>query len=282
MGSARSAAVLVLLAVSGSCSCWSFGSCSTVHRDDCRWRVVAERPARPAEVPFDDTKPLLREPQDGNAIPGPGALRVLVKPDSLHHPQLYLEDGRSGRVRHLLSGSQPKWSPDGTRIACCAWRSRERPWMLCVVDVASGRTFEPDIGVAVMTFRWAPDGRAIAVNGVRYGRAVNALCLVNLPSGESRILDTLAVFSDYEFGWSPDSRTLAAVRPTDVSPDEEVARSELWLFDIAGRKCRIVGTREYIERNPRWIDTARLQFDRVSAGGGGGAMLRTVVELARR
>jgi hypothetical protein len=134
--------------------------------------------------------------------------------------------------------------------------------MLCVVDVATGRRTEPELGATVATFEWAPDSKAIAVGGVLYGKPVNVLCIVSLPSGKTQTIDTLGVFSDYELAWSPDSRHLVVPRPTEVSHQEEVLAADLWIFDRAGHRCRLTNTPDFVESKPQWIDATRLQYER--------------------
>ena len=155
--------------------------------------------------------------------------------------------------------------------------------MLCIVDVATGRVAEPELGATAATFEWAPDSRSIAVGGVLYGKPVNVLCLVLMPSGKSLTIDTLDVFSDYELAWSPDSRHLVVPRPTKVSHQEEVLDADLWLFDMAGHRCRLTDTPNFVERKPQWIDAARLQYERQRIEGEPrGAPEIVVIELARQ
>lgn len=221
----------------------------------CGWTVVGSRARTVADQPFEDRNPLLKIPDDPNRVKGPGSSVAVVKSDSQHHPQIYIENEATGERRHLLRGSKPKWSPDGTRIACEVWKSVERPWMLSIVDLKTGKTSDPDIGCMVDTYRWSPDGRSIAVGGTLYGKSVNVLCWISLPSGASRMLDTLPVFAAYEdLTWSPDSRALVVTRATAVNAEEENTAAELWLFDSEGRRCALTNTPDKIEESPRWLN----------------------------
>lgn len=245
----------------------------------CDWRVQTRRPATSADRPFVSTHRLLRELDDARVAPGPGSLQAVVKSDAQHHPHIFLEDSATGSSRPLLerSLSQPRWSPDGKWIACTTWESRQRPWLLCVVDVASRRTLRPEFGALVSRFRWAPDSRTLAVAGVLYGRPTCVLVLVSIPSGQVRVVDTLSIHADYDFSWSPDSRLLVVSKPTSVNQYEEVAAADLWLFDRRGGKCRLTDTPE-AEREPHWIAPTRLLFE-VPSGNGEDASWQKVIEL---
>ena len=227
----------------------------------CGWSVTGSRVRAAADIPFEDRNPLLKSPGDPNRVKGPGNLVAIVKSDSLHHPQIYIEDVATGKRRHLLRGSKPKWSPDGTRIACEVWKSLERPWNLCIVDVKTGKAVEPDIGCLVDTYRWSPDGRSIAVGGTLPGKSVNVLCLVRLPAGTGQMLDTLPVFAAYEdLTWSPDSRALVVTRATSVNAEEENTAADLWLFDGEGRRCALTETVGVVEESPQWIDRGSILY----------------------
>jgi dipeptidyl aminopeptidase/acylaminoacyl peptidase len=213
------------------------------------------------DIPFEDRNPLLKSPDDPNRVKGPGDLVAIVKSDSQHFPQIYIEDQATGTRRHLLRGSKPKWSPDGTRIACEIWKSMARPWMLSVVDVKTGKALEPDIGCLIDTYRWSPDGRSIAVGGTLYGKSVNVLCLVRLPAGTSQMLDTLPVFSAYEdLAWSPDSRAIVVARATAVNAEEENTAADLWMFDVEGSRCPLTKTPDVIEEFPQWLNAESILY----------------------
>jgi Tol biopolymer transport system component len=249
----------------------------------CSLRVVNTRAARTNEIPYEQKHLLLRDLEDGRVAPGPSTLRAVVKSDKQHHPFVHIEDTASGTSRLLLSQtlSRPRWSPDGRKVACTTFKSSARPWMLCVVDVESGRKVEPEFGALVSKFRWSPDSKSIAVSGILYGRPACVLVWVSVPSGQARILDTLNVHTDYEFSWSPDSRLLAVSRPTALNTYEEVTSAELWLLDHLGRKCRLTSTNDP-ETAPAWIDSSRLSFERASwHRGEPDASSRMVLEFDR-
>jgi Tol biopolymer transport system component len=263
----RAAAVGVLTLVP-LLSC-SSGSSAGGGESPCGWSVIGSRARTTADMPFENRNALLKSPDDPNRVKGPGRLTAIVKSDSLHHPQIYIEDEATGKRRHLLRGSKPKWSPDGTRIACEIWKSLQRPWNLCVVDVKTGKALEPEIGCLVDTYRWSPDGRSIAVGGTLYGKPVNVLCLVRLAAGTSQMLDTLPVFAAYEdLTWSPNSRALVVTRASAVNAEEETTAADLWLFDGEGRRCALTETPDLIEESPQWLDNASILYSFHSSKAG--------------
>jgi hypothetical protein len=218
------------------------------------------RPARPDEVPFEEAMPLLRDPEDGNVVPGPGTLRAVVRSDKDHHPFVYIEDTAVGTSRRLLDRplSMPRWSPDGRMIACVAWESRRRPNVLTVVDMATGEATQPEFpGSVAATYTLSPDSRWIALAGHLETSLV--LALVSLPSGSTRVLDSLDVLADYDFGWSPDSRWLAVLRPTRVDHYGETLSAELLVFDLLGSRCLLSRASDLYEA-PRWLDPSRLSY----------------------
>lgn len=115
------------------------GPASLLH--PCDWRVKSKRPATAADRPYASRHRLLRDLHDARVAPGPGKLRAVVRSDAQHHPHVFIEDSTTGSAQRLLerSLSQPRWSPDGKWIACTTWESRQRPWLLRVVNFASRR-----------------------------------------------------------------------------------------------------------------------------------------------
>jgi len=79
-----------------------------------------------------------------------------------------------------------------------------------------------------------------------------------------RCIDSLEVFADYEFGWSPNSTNLAVVRPERVDPhSERPSVADLWIFSVGGRTgCPLGVTPEYVEREPRWTTDSTLLVER--------------------
>jgi hypothetical protein len=91
--------------------------------------------------------------------------------------------------------------------------------------------------------------------------ALSRLVVVGVPSGRFVWIDTLSVFGDYEFSWSPDSHLLAVVRPTAIdSETEEATATELWLIARDGKtRCKLATTPGFLERQPEWLSRSELR-----------------------
>lgn len=227
--------------------------------------VSSPRPALAGEAAFEDTVPLLREPENGNVAPGPNGMVAFMKADQLHHPRLYLSQPAGGDSTRLLIdryATKPRWAPVGERLACTVWMSRTFPWSLCIVAIGEPDTLYPLPTVNAVRYRWSPDARYLGVSATLPGGAASVLYLVDAQTGRSQALDTLQVYSEYDLGWSPDSRMLAASRPTRLADTEEVLEADIWIYDVHGRRVRAVTAEGRANVAPRWVDNHRLLFTR--------------------
>ena len=228
----------------------------------CEWKVTADRSAKPQDKGYEEGDSRLRDPDDPNSAAGPGSLVAVVKIDRDHRPHIYIEDQAAHTSKHLIDGSQPLWSPDGSRIACMVCQSRQCMSKLVIVEVRSGKVAEPEAGCNAVNYRWSPDSRSLAVAGVGK-RDVNTLFWIDVPSSRVTVLDTLPVFADYEdLGWSPDSRALAATCITASDHVGIVLASDIWLFAADGQRCQLTDTKDFVEGDPKWIDTGRILYSR--------------------
>ena len=232
----------------------------------CRWAVVATRAAGPRDVPFDAGNRALAEPIDWNHARGPGALWAMVRNDAAHHGHIFLDDSAAGTSHTLLArwACMPAWSPDGRWIACNTWVSRERPYVLVLVELASGRTWEPPLTGQVGEYRWSPDSKYVAADVVGGAWELGALVLVDPAKRTFAPLDSAVVFGDYEYAWAPDSRTLAVVKPSrmDVSYTDEVSDSDLWLMGVDLTRCKVLPGHGARFGEPRWMDARHVLYTR--------------------
>jgi tricorn protease-like protein len=222
------------------------------------------------EVPFSETQRLRRNPENPNDVPGPDSLRIVVR-NTGHRPAIYLEGAHGGRSEQLLEKAcGPRVSPDGKYVACTVWQSLQRPWTLVLLDLKTRQRIEPTLDGCSSPYVWSPDAKWIAVMVTPGQLPQSRLALVAIPSGRVQWIDSLSVFSDYEFEWSPDSRYLAVARPTEIDPSsEEPTASDVWIFSLDGRrKCLLAATPDYVEHEPRWISNSAIQVDRVRCEGG--------------
>jgi len=225
----------------------------------------APRPALAGETAFEDTLPLLREPDNSNVAAGPRGMVALMKADRQHHPRLYLTDPAIPDSMRLLIdryATKPRWAPVGERLACTVWKSRTFPWSLCIISLDRADTLYPLPKANAVRYRWSPDAEHLAVSATLEGGAASVLYLVDARTGHHQALDTLQVYSDYDVGWSPDSRMLAASRPMQLADTEEVIEAEIWVYDLKGRRVRAVPAAGRANVAPRWVDSRRLLFTR--------------------
>jgi hypothetical protein len=94
------------------------------------------------------------------------------------------------------------------------------------------------------------------------------LVLVSLPSGALHVVDTLAVFGEYEFSWSPKSNALAVIRPEAVDRvTESTSAADLWILSVPdGKRCLLAATPDVVESEPQWVTHRSLLVTRSSQG----------------
>jgi Tol biopolymer transport system component len=167
-------------------------------------------------------------------------------------------------------GSLPRLSPDGRYVSYSLWKSVDEPWNLVILDRTTGRTIEPPLGGCVSSYRrWSPDSRWLAVEAHICKTPMTRLVLVNLPSGTVHVVDSLRVFAEYEFSWSPKSRTLAVIRPEAVDHNtESTSAADVWLLSVpGGTKCLPEATPGLVESDPQWVTERSLLVTRSSHAG---------------
>lgn len=235
-------------------------------RAGCNWSVSSPRPAGPKDVGHEDLDPRLSDPENPNYAPGPDSLLAYIQIDKLHHPHMYIQDRSTGGQREVVPGSQPRWSPDGSLIACTVWTSPDCMSQLRLISPRSNDSLVPNVPCRAENYRWSPDSRSLAVAALLPQSDMQALYWIEIPSGRVRLLDTLEVFSDFQdLTWSPDSRAVVVTRVTAVEVEGEPMASDLWLFDSSGRRCQLTRTIDYIESEPKWIDAKHLLYARRKA-----------------
>ena len=204
--------------------------------------------------------------------------------DAKHHPHIVIERMDTGQIDTLFAGwaSLPQWSPDGRQIACVAWKSPERCYQLTVVDVATRTVVVDDEFASGSNSKWSPDSRTIAVSGSEYRSGRSILYTVSVPGGKVTVLDTLEVFADYDFSWSPDGRWIAFSRPTRVHHVGDTIAADLWIADAAtGKSWCILAAPDWVESDPLWITNRSIQITRVKWNDeGANQEQRVIVELS--
>lgn len=244
--------------------------------------IAQVREAGPVDVLMRERDPLLGAPENANNAPGPGALRAVVRSDSLHHPFIYVVDTATGASRKLCSGSRPRFSPDGRWIACSRWVSRARPWNLALVDAKTGAIRMLERVGRIEDFAWSPDSKRLAFTSMAHdsspGWGIGWFDVIN----DSMIVlasDTDPYVDYFDCEWSPDGRRFVAARRRESEHDDSVFACDLWLFDVNGNVCRLTSTPRRDEIFPGWIDNRRIRYE--ESEWTGEEWMRRVVELRR-
>src|SRR5262245_14258635 len=170
-------------------------------------------------------------------------------------------DGEESARRWTYGGNDrdPRWSPDGSRLAFRSDRKVRGTHGLYVLHTAGGEA-APLVARerSISAFCWSPDGRRIAFcapdepddedkrreerrdDGDVFGERwqYQRLCVVEVDSGE---VTTLVAEDRHvvEVAWAPDGSTLALVVQATPEPDESARRS-LCLIDGKGGEVRRV------------------------------------------
>ncbi len=215
-------------------------------------------------------------------------------------PSIWLIDTASGRQMPLVAGtgahSQPRWSPNGDRLAFISTAEGGRP-QLFVRWMASGESVRitglPD---SPSSIAWSPDGRQIAYamfvpdEGMRLGtpqprpegatwaepleiitavtyRADSAgyirpgydqLFLVSADGGAPRQLTYGAFNNGGPLSWMPDGRTLIFSGNRSENWEREGLNSEIYALDIASNQARALTDRDGPDAQPAASPDGRL------------------------
>ena len=158
------------------------------------------------------------------------------------------------------------------------------PYNLALVEVQSGRVWQPHLGAQLGECRWSPDSQRLAVELTTAKGGFTVLGFFSLSDGTFAPVDTLTLFAEYDFSWSPDSRALAVSKPTftDENHEGEVTQADLWLMDVSGARCRLVEGKGFLAAEPRWVGSTRIRYVRevwkIDASGSADGV---VIEFAR-
>ena len=163
--------------------------------------------------------------------------------------------------------TQPRWSPDGKRLAFVS--ERDGAANIYVIDPDGGEGQKlTDEKVAVRRPEWSPDGSAIAflrnderspederrieekddARVVGTPRPGSHLHVLDVETKKSRRI-TGGNFSIFDFSWAPDGKALAFDRAANSTLDE-MYRTDLYLVSVSGGEPRPLVVRPGIDRTP--------------------------------
>jgi len=255
---------LVRLGVSGLLLAVALRADATPHSADTPC-VMTIRAGGPNDQRLVDRNPLLGEPPNWNDAPGPGSLRALVRSDSLHHPHIFVVDVVRATSRLLCAGSAPRWSPDGKWIAYTAWFSQRRWHVLRLIDPTSGKASTVEID-QIADYAWSPDGSKLAFTVMQQSPFEWQVGWVDIRRGAQHVIATdNSVYTEYGgLAWAPDSRRFIANASAENEHDDSVRSSDLWLYDVTGRRCRLTNTPREEEMEAGWIDNQSIRFSLIN------------------
>ncbi|HEV8128876.1 MAG TPA: hypothetical protein VGQ14_04400 [Candidatus Eisenbacteria bacterium] len=246
----------------------------------CRWVALETREASVTESAWLEQNPLLRDPDNPRYVPGVNGAVALIQMDAQQLGHLVLFDTATGNSREILPGSppasMPRWSPDGKLLACTVWMARNRPWVLVIVDPATGALVHPEVTGYSSQYAWSPDGHSIVVAGTDSMGVV--MHRVDTASGRSRTLFRAPYRSEFDdLCWAPDSRTIATTLVSRRDADDE--HTDIWVVDMDGGACNVTFTPNIKESHPHWIDGTHLVYE-VKAPDGLVSRVRTLERRA--
>lgn len=197
-------------------------------------------------------------------VPAPAVRNVLFTSDretpGTH--QIYaMNDDGSNVARLTFSGAsdfEPRWSPDGTRIAFASDRFGVRD--IFIMDADGDNVVRCTASSALNSGpEWSPDGERIAFYSNRGG--FHQIYLMNKDcSNQQRISNLTSI--DYNPTWSPDGARLAFTVIGGAGQD-------IWLMNAADGSNRVPLTSNAgINYNPQWSPSGtHIAFTSDRAGG---------------
>ncbi|HEY6186219.1 MAG TPA: S9 family peptidase [Pyrinomonadaceae bacterium] len=212
-----------------------------------------------------------------------------------YETDVWIMNADGGRKRFLVKGSQPVWSPDGTRIAYIA-QGQPSGSQIFVKWVDTGEETQlTRLERSPSNLKWSPDGKYIAFNMLVKAKAEMRIKMPEKPEGAKwvdppRVVDRLNYRSDqsgfrpegfehifvvpdtggtprqltdgdYNYDepeWMPDSQTLifSAVR----KPEAEYVRGgeDIYALSLRGGQARALTDRNGPDTNPTVSPDGRL------------------------
>ena len=173
----------------------------------------------------------------------------------------------------MLRGGQPKWSPDGSRIA---FKERSNLWVLEVATGQFERIFS-EVGKVPIPVCWSHDGEEVFVS-LREGPENPSSSLWAISAtGEGRRRLTAESGSAYPYAdLSPDGTLL-------VVASREARNMDLWVMPAEGGKRIRITSHPALDEGPSWSpDGSRIAFVSRRSGNFDIWIVEVDVEAIRR
>jgi dipeptidyl aminopeptidase/acylaminoacyl peptidase len=202
-------------------------------------------------------------------------------------------DGISTPRRLTADGAnEPRWSPDGTRLAFLASRGGEgesavRQIFILRLDGGEGQPLTR-LKNGVMSYQWSPDSKRIVAVGrtgpsdlgtrdsdVRHYTHISYkfndtgwfddrrshLWIVDATTGADRALTSGDDWNDTDPQWSPDSTRIAFVSDRTGKEFDGGLNKDVWVISAEGGSLLKISDHEFEDTQPRWSpDGRRIAF----------------------
>lgn len=193
--------------------------------------------------------------------------------DNANDADVWLASTSGGQPVRLTANkkndNQPRWSPDGKRIAFISARE-EKPQIFLISPFGGEPERLTDSKSGVTAFQWAPDGSRIAFvaalemspEETRKQKEKDDAQVIDKDFKYTRIwvIDTKTKkanelvkgdFSANDPQWSPDGKQMAFVTtPTPKADDGTL--SDIWIVDVASGQTRKLTGNDGPDGSPRW------------------------------
>ena len=170
--------------------------------------------------------------------------------------RIYITDLAEFDPQPVSSGpreSNPKWSPDGSKIVFV--RSRDFFSALFIVDVATGEEQQLTDFTNDLEPDWSPDGQRIVFTTSRDG--FQELYTMAPDGSDQRRLTHNENLNDLRAVWSPDGRMIAYMTNYSVGDNS----GEIWVMNADGSDQRRLTHNQRDDRGPVWsADSQRIAF----------------------
>jgi TolB protein len=131
--------------------------------------------------------------------------------------EIYVMDVDGSNTRQLTDGEggaeQPRWSPDGTRVAFVRYDPATFRYRILVMnaDGSNVHALITDSTASDVGPEWSPDGTKILFLSLRPPRAISTMYVMNAAGTNAQMLggDGACTGPVYEARWSPDGERIA-------------------------------------------------------------------------